>query len=68
MDTESHASIELHNESDGIARSEERSPIESSSLGLVYDYLSDADTGTESQGINHNLIMNRPNQNQYVYT
>ena len=50
MDTQSHASIELHNEGDGMTRSEERSPIESSSLGLGYDYLSDADTGTESQG------------------
>ena len=50
MDTQSHASIELHNEGDGMTRSEERSPIESSSLGLGHDYLSDADTGTESQG------------------
>ena len=50
MDTRSHASSELHNEGDGMARSEKRSRIESSSLGEVHDCFSDVDTAHESQG------------------
>ena len=50
MDTQSRASSELHNEDGGMAKIGKHSRIESSSLGEVHDYISDVDTGHESQG------------------
>jgi len=52
MGIQSHASSdsELHSEEDGMARSEEQSGIESSSIGQVDDYYSDVDAAHESQG------------------
>jgi len=52
MGIQSHASSdsELHSEEDGMARSEEQSGIESSSIEQVDDYYSDVDAAHESQG------------------